>query len=102
MTLHHDSTVLRIMARRCNECLYSRNKIVSDRERDHVLKVCELTETHFICHKASNAGHDVMCRGHWERTKYSTLRNRLAIGLGVVVEVTESALKEGHGSDASD
>lgn len=91
----HDRRVLRVMAKRCDECLYTQNKIVSDSRRDEILARCATTETHFVCHKASNCGFDVMCRAHWEATKHTTLRNRLAIELGVVVEVSELELRKG-------
>lgn len=84
MRLRHDPAILRVMEKRCDECLYSMRKIVSDERRDEVLVHCERTETHFVCHKGSLAGVDVMCRGHWDLTKNATLRNRLAQHLGVV------------------
>jgi hypothetical protein len=90
----HDRSVLRVLSKRCDECLYSENKIVSDERRNDILARCELTEQHFVCHKASDARLDAMCRGHWDATKDATLRNRLAQQLGVVVFVTAAELVE--------
>jgi hypothetical protein len=89
----HDRSILRVMNKPCDECLYSNKKIVSDKRRDQLVALCAAEGTHFVCHKASDAGEDVMCRGHWDRTKNDTLRNRLAQALGVVVLVSIEQLE---------
>lgn len=90
--VHHDRSVLRVADKRCDQCLYSQNKVVSDARRDEILAYCARTEVGFSCHKATDAGHDVMCRGHWDATKNDTLRNRLAQMLDVVRFVSVDAL----------
>lgn len=90
--LDHDPSVLRVMTKRCNECLYSNNRIISDERASALLAHCAETESHFICHKASSSGVDVMCRGHWDETKNETLRNRLAQELDRVRYIDEDAL----------
>lgn len=82
------------MEKRCDQCLYTANKIVSDERRDQLLEHCARTEQGFACHKATHAGIDAMCRAHWDATKLVTLRNRLALRLGVVVYVTAAELEQ--------
>src|SRR5262245_53885180 len=45
----------------CDECLLSKNKIVSDERRDQLLETCWRGGTYFICHKATLKGHAVIC-----------------------------------------
>jgi hypothetical protein len=89
--MRRDRSVLLVMAKRCAQCLYSDNKIVSDARRDQLLADCAKTERGFTCHKATHARMDAMCRAHWDATKNVTLRNRLAQRLKVVrfVELSE-------------
>lgn len=82
--LKHTRNHLRVLDRRCDECLYSKRKVVCDARRDEVLALCARTERGFGCHKANAKGHDVMCRGHWDETKDHTMLNRLAQQLNVV------------------
>lgn len=55
-----------IMAERCNQCLYGKNKIVSNKRRAEILKHLNAKDDFFICHKATLAGRIVACRGDWE------------------------------------
>lgn len=52
----------RVCAKRCNECLFSQNKIVNDARRTEVLAQCKKEDSFFICHKHSN----VCCRGFFD------------------------------------
>ncbi|TYR37453.1 hypothetical protein FXV77_05460 [Sphingobacterium phlebotomi] len=47
----------------CDQCLFTKNKIVSDQRKHQILEQCERDETHFICHKGSIAGQNVVCNG---------------------------------------
>lgn len=51
-----------LASKRCNECLYSPNKIVSNHRRGQILTVCRAERRHFVCHKA-RGGPIVTCRG---------------------------------------
>ncbi len=67
---------------RCDECLFSDAKLVSDARRDEILHECQQLNTHFICHKASINGQDVCCRGFYDERRDA--RSRLASELGLV------------------
>jgi len=52
--------------KRCDECLFSDAKIVSDKRREQILDECESHDSHFICHKATMNEREAMCRGHYD------------------------------------
>lgn len=54
------------MKRRCNECLFSKNKIVSDQRKTEILRRCHTKKKHFVCHKASIEHRDIECRGFFD------------------------------------
>ncbi len=56
---------LRVAEKRCDECLFTKNKIVSDSRKAEVLTKCRESQTYFICHK-SNGGPAVVCRGFFD------------------------------------
>ena len=63
----------RVVAERCDQCLFGPNAIVSARRRKEVLNRCmkRAKETFFVCHKTS----DVCCRGFYD----SDLGGRVAV-----------------------
>lgn len=54
----------KVMAERCNECLFSKNKIVSKERKAQIIRQITRGEgSWFHCHKASG----VACRGDWDK-----------------------------------
>ena len=49
------------MAKCCDQCLFSKNKLVSHSRRRQILDKCSRTGRTFECHKATIAGKQVMC-----------------------------------------
>jgi len=91
--------VLLLAARRCGECLMSRDRIVSGERAAEIVRGCRGSGTHFLCHKAQ--GDDVIhCRGVHDRL----LRDwggsnayQLATRLGIEVrEVDPDSLEQGE------
>lgn len=74
-----DRSKLLVCNQQCNQCLYSKNKIVSDDRRREIFKRLKNTGDYFICHKASIVGEDVMCAGYYEAHRESSLLIRLGI-----------------------
>ena len=62
--------MLEVSNKCCGQCLFSKNKIVSDERKKEVLDGCESRDTHFICHKAD----DVVCRGFFEKKTSQGIR----------------------------
>lgn len=45
----------------CDECLFSKGRLVSERRKRAILRQCYDSGTYFICHKATLAGRAVIC-----------------------------------------
>lgn len=84
---------MKIMAERCNECLYGPNKIVSNERRSEIIREITRKDSHFICHKASIAGVDVACHGDWEQRRCGQL-GRIMGRLNGIEFVKEADLKK--------
>jgi hypothetical protein len=90
----HDRTHFYVMAEKCDECLFTPNRIVPKDRVQEVLDRCE--QSHFICHKASIAGGplaNTCCRGYYDREPHQTPAMRLAAMLDIVTFVPPEALK---------
>ena len=83
--------MFKVMAERCNQCLYSQNKIVSDERRAEILRNVARMDSYFVCHKASIKGAVVCCAGDWE-TRGGGQLGRIADLLGAVEIVAEKDL----------
>jgi hypothetical protein len=81
-----------VMAKRCDQCLYSDAKIVPDESKAAIIEGCLDKGHHFTCHKATLQGWDVACRGFHEAHPGNSAASRMAAALGIVVPVTEAQL----------
>ena len=89
--------MFRVCEKRCDECLFSNAKIVSDERKADVLDQCVRTDTHFVCHKHTirellreGVGDgNVCCRGFYDHDPAATSAMRIAGRLGIVVFVDE-------------
>lgn len=71
--------MLEICESRCNQCLFSEDRIVSKKRMAEVIRDCRRTDNHFSCHKKT----DVMYRGYYE-TQPPSQMTRIAERLGMV------------------
>lgn len=55
----------RLVAKACNECLFSPNRIVRPGRVRDIVRKCLKTETHFVCHKTMD--NPACCRGFYDR-----------------------------------
>ena len=84
-------STFKVMENKCNQCLFSKNKIVSNERRKDILEECKRNDGHFICHKATIAGdEDVCCRGFYDTQ--STNLIRIAERLDMIEFVQEDSL----------
>lgn len=81
------------MEKRCNECLFSKNKVVSDERRDDVLETCMRRGAHFECHKASKHKLEAVCRGFYDSEEHTTRLIHVARLLKAVRFVKEEDLE---------
>lgn len=75
--------MLKVAKEKCDQCLFSLNKIVSDARRKEVLENCKRRDCHFICHKTK----DVCCRGFYDTQTSNLIRVMGRIGGIEFVEV---------------
>jgi hypothetical protein len=80
--------MFKIQRERCNQCLFSKNKIVSDKRRKQLIQDCAKTDNHFICHKGTLRGVEVCCAGFHEAFPTVGQLHRIAVGLKCVELVT--------------
>lgn len=64
-----DGQHLLVADKPCNECLFSKDRIVSDSAKEHILAGCYRDGSYFICHKATLAGRAVICHGFAKSTQ---------------------------------
>lgn len=85
--------MFKITQERCDQCLFSPDKIVSDKRRKQVLNECRREDRHFICHKATLAGgQDVCCAGFHEAFPHIGNLHRIATRMGWTERVAVEAL----------
>lgn len=57
-----------VINEKCNQCLFTKDRIVSEKRMREVLADCARSDTHFVCHKSSIAGGgNACCRGFYDR-----------------------------------
>ena len=87
---------LKICAQRCDQCLFSPNRIVSTARMRQILADCERDDEAFECHKhttrrmdGEDTGGVVVCRGFYDRDPRATTLLRLGAALGLTTFVDE-------------
>lgn len=61
---------MRVCDKQCDQCLFGKNKIVSEGRKKEIVVTCLERGSHFICHKSTQVGDDnadgIVCRGWYE------------------------------------
>lgn len=57
---------MKVCSSKCAECLFSPDKIVSDKRKADIIRECLRTGAQFQCHKATIKGQEVVCRGFYD------------------------------------
>mgnify|MGYP000906149604 CR=1 FL=1 len=54
---------LKVADRPCDQCLFHKNRVVSEERAEAVLTECERKDLYFVCHKSSirDPGEEAMC-----------------------------------------
>lgn len=81
-----------LMASKCDECLMTPQRIVSARRAAQIIRDTLRKDCSFLCHKGTQAGRDIACRGHHDATGGGQMA-RIAGRLGVVVEINPETLE---------
>lgn len=58
----------------CNQCLFSKDKIVSNKRRQEILNSCRTGDHYFICHKATIEKQDICCRSFFDTQTSNLIR----------------------------
>lgn len=74
---------LLLASRRCDQCLTTRNRIVSGERAAEIIRSCRAEDVHFFCHKGSAAGLKVHCRGVHEIAPGAAYRFAVALRIRV-------------------
>ena len=77
--------MFKVKKEKCDQCLFSEDKIVTNSRRKNIIQNCLQSDTHFICHKSSIEGGSACCRGFYETE--STNLMRISQRLGMIEEV---------------
>lgn len=88
---------LKVCSGQCDQCLFSPNKIVPNARKKDIIATCLREDRYFVCHKATIAGEEVVCRGWYDTYGPHTNLIRIAQRLHAVQEVDVEALaKQGE------
>lgn len=82
----HKSLGLLVASKRCNECLYSKNRLVEPEVADKILASCEQNGSYFICHKATIVNQNVVCRAFFDEQKNQVCQVAHRLGLVTFVD----------------
>ena len=69
---------------RCDQCLFSANRIVSEERMREVLTLCQKKKRWFICHKTKNS----CCRGFYDSPYMDSLLQPIAQQLRTDIQAT--------------
>lgn len=84
--------MLKVCSKQCDQCLFSKNRIVSGPRMASILNDCKNNDTHFICHKGTIAGENVVCKGFFDTQTSQMIR--IAGRLNMIKEVDPETLTE--------
>jgi len=65
----------------CGQCLFSENKIVSNKRRQSILSNCRKNDNHFTCHKATIDNKDICCKGFYDSQTSNMIRISQRLGM---------------------
>lgn len=52
---------------KCDQCLFSKNRVVSKERMKEIIQLTLLANTHFTCHKGTIKNQNIACAGWVER-----------------------------------
>ena len=82
--------MFKVFDKTCNNCLLSKDRIVSARRAKEIINECAANQTHFVCHKASMKGEDVCCKTFYDTLGYKSQMISIAQHLDMVKVVSQT------------
>lgn len=75
---------------KCNQCLFTNNRIVSIKRMKEILKDCKKRDSYFVCHKDQTVGEGngkLCCRGFLDNFKNDFNLGRMIQRINYIKEV---------------
>lgn len=66
--------MLEVKKESCDQCLFSKARIVSSQRMKQILKDCSRKDAHFSCHKGTIEGKDIVCNGFYNSFSTNLIR----------------------------
>ena len=76
--------MLKVYSNCCKNCLLSKHRIVSSQRAKQIIKGCVRDQTHFICHKASINGENIVCKSFFDNLGHNSQLIRIAERLNAI------------------
>lgn len=74
--------MLEIKETQCDQCLFSKNRIVDAKRMKEIVTECRRKDTHFECHKGTIEGKNIVCHGWF--TRFTSQMIRIAGRLNMI------------------
>jgi hypothetical protein len=81
---------MKVYDKPCQNCLFSKDRIVSEKAAKQIIKECIQNETHFICHKATMNGDDICCKTFYDKFGHVSRNIQFAKWLNYVKIIPQS------------
>ena len=84
--------MFQVKKEKCDQCLFTENKIVSNKRRKEILKGCKVKDNHFVCHKSSideangTGNGNVCCKGFYDTQSSNLMRISGRLGMVEMVD----------------
>ena len=85
--------MLKVFKTCCQNCLLSKDRIVSPDRAKQIINDIVAEQSHFICHKASMEGKDIMCRKFYDELGHTSQMVCICGRIGAI-EFIEQADRE--------
>lgn len=85
--------MIEVQKSKCNQCLFTKNKIVSNARKKDIIETCINNRTHFICHKDQLSGDgrdELVCRGYYDKLGHHSQMIRICERINMIKFVTIS------------
>ncbi len=77
-----------VRQKRCDACLFSAARLVSEQRKSLILRECDAKHTAFQCHKATLLGQYIVCRGFYDE------HDSLVVGLAKLLNVVDFVMED--------
>ena len=82
--------MLKVYQECCQNCLLSKDRIVSPKRAKDLLKEIEEKQSYFVCHKASMNGEEIVCKTFFDKLGHQSQMIRIAERLNAVQFVEQN------------